>query len=240
MTRRPQKKRTTQALLSIQEIAAIRAVLEGPEETALFEWIYTNGCRASEPGLAKLSDLDLRNNLVRLVHLKHGLAPEGVPIAPPCRKALDRWLKVRPAYPDIRAEYVFPRREIIECYTCKGSGEVIREFKTKQQGKIKKTVKCPLCAGLGRSPGLTRHDVRHQIAALFARAGIHPDFRFPHVLRHSAVTHMLDAKILPTKIQRRVGHKALETTFGYMHATQESQEEIARAFPMPDEEEDKP
>jgi len=235
---RKQKKRSTQALLTVQEIQNIRAALETVEEAALFEWLYTNGARASEPGLAKLSDLDLRTNRVRLVHLKHGLAPIGVPIAPPCRAALEKWLPVRPPYDDARVDYVFPRAAgIINCYECKGTGHVEREFRDKQtRQRVKRTVKCPLCIGAGRCPGFTRHDVRHRMVRLFTRAGIHEDLHFPHVLRHSAVTHMLDAGILtPPQIQQRVGHKALETTFGYMHATQEAQDDIARTFPMPED-----
>lgn len=231
MIRRQQKKRSTQALLTVQEITAIRAALETPEEAALFEWLYTNGARASEPGLAKLSDIDLRTNRVRLVHLKHGLAPVGVPIAPPCRAALEAWFGTRPQYPDARRDYVFPRPAIIDCYECGATGKVEREFKNKNRQKEKRIVPCPLCNGGGRCPGLTRHDVRHKIVRLFTRAGIPQDLHFPHVLRHTAVTHMLDAGLSPPKIQQRVGHKALETTFGYMHATQESQDEIARAFP---------
>jgi len=227
---RQQKKRSTQALLSMPEIRAVRTALSGPEEAALFEWLYTNGARASEPGLAQMSDVDLHTNRVRLIHLKHGLAPVGVPLAPQCHAALVAWFKARPSHTDARKTYVFPRRAIIDCYGCKSTGKVERQFRDKKGNTTKKIVACPLCAGAGRCPGLTRHDVRHMIVALFKRAGVPEALHFPHVLRHSAVTHLLNKKMLPTAIQQRVGHKSVETTYGYMHATEESHAEVARAF----------
>lgn len=235
MIRHKQKKRTTQALLTRDDIKAIRAALSTPLETALFEWLYTNGARASEPGLAQTEHLDLRSKRVRLVHLKHGLAAQWLPLAPSCEASLKAWFGHRPVYEDARRTYVFPRAEIIDCYECSKTGKVERQFRTKT-GTVKRTVACPLCAGFGRCPGLTRHDVRHIIVAVFKRAGISEDLRFPHVLRHSAVSHLLDRGMLPTAIQERVGHKSVETTYGYMHATKEAHDLVAKAFSDEDDE----
>jgi site-specific recombinase XerD len=76
--------------------------------------------------------------------------------------------------------------------------------------------------------------VRHLIVDVFTRAGIPEEFHFPHVLRHSAITQMLNSGTSPPAIQERVGHKALETTFGYMHTTDEARARVNKAF---DEEE---
>lgn len=221
MERKPRQKR------AVLEVAAVRNIRDaaraaGLMEWALIEWLYTNGARASEPGIARLRDVNLTSGTVQLVHLKGGLAMEPMPLSKRLREALLAWLAVRPKGND----YVFPSANPRACYPCRGKGEILR----KRREHVPTEVPCPHCHATGIRKGMTRFEVDRVVERVFAAAGIPPESRFPHILRHSAVTHMMDKGIAPTTIQDRVGHKALATTFGYMHTTQKARDEISRAF----------
>jgi site-specific recombinase XerD len=228
----PKKQRKRRAVLEVADIVAARkaATELGLHERALFEWLYTHGARASEPGMARLDDVDLRSGRVQLVHLKGGLEPDWVPLAPTCRTALEAWFKIRPerVVDPKQRDYVFPSTHPGPCYPCLGSGKLT--WRPKKDKATAQDKRCHHCGGTGKRWGLSRHEVRHLIEAIFARAKIPKDYWFPHVLRHTAVTHMLNTGASPPAIQERVGHKALATTFGYMKATKAAREMVSRAF----------
>ena len=94
------KPRTKGAHLEVEDTTKARAaaVALGPRAAAFLEWLYTNGARASEPGLAQLSDIDLYAGTVQLMHLKGGQAPKPMPMSERCRAALRAWLEVRPQH----------------------------------------------------------------------------------------------------------------------------------------------
>jgi integrase/recombinase XerC len=234
MTRQPQRKRKKRAILGVLDLRAIRAAAKdlGPRESAVIEWLYTNGQRASEPGLARLSDLDMHTGTVSLTHLKGGLDPEPMPMSERCREALRAWLPLRAFKSPEQEPYVFPSANPHTCYPCKGARQMT--MKSRKTGEAR-VVPCPHCHATGTRWGMTRHEIRHIVAAVFTKAGIPKEFHFAHVLRHSAVTHLLDSGVKPPAIQERVGHKELATTFGYMHTTKEAREAVTKAF---DEEED--
>jgi site-specific recombinase XerD len=235
-------KRKKRAVLQAEDLVRIRAAAKatGPREHALIEWLYTNGARASEPGLARRSDLDLHNNTVMLTHLKGGLASEPVPLSKRCATALKDWLTGRVVAPDSDArlrDYIFPSAHPARCYPCLGKGQIAQKRRKKKDGVPEMyVVTCPHCHGVGTRFGITRHEVRRIIAVVFVAAGIPKEFHFPHVLRHSAVTHMLDRDALPTSIQERVGHKSLATTYGYMHTTKKARAMVTKTFDEDDEE----
>ena len=78
----------------------------------------------------------------------------------------------------------------------------------------------PGCPWLFPSPGSATghvHTIRKAFRRSAARAGLDPDQITPHVLRHTAVTHLVQAGVdLPT-VQRISGHKTLSMVARYAH-----------------------
>jgi integrase len=226
------KKRKKRAGLGLDDIVRARAASArlGPLTAAFLEWLYTNGARASEPGLAALSDIDLRAGTVMLRHLKGGLATDPMPMSERCCKALKAWLAVRAQFlvdPRAQADYLFPSARPGACYPCRGEGKLLVKRGKVGEGKLEP---CPHCRATGTRWGLTRHEARRLIEQIFREAGLPMELAFPHVFRHSAATHMLDKKVNPAAIQERLGHKSLNTTLGYLHTTKEARLDVNRTF----------
>lgn len=78
----------------------------------------------------------------------------------------------------------------------------------------------PGCPWLFPSPGSAEgntHTIRKAFRRSVARAGMDPDEITPHTLRHTAVTHLVQAGVdLPT-VQRISGHKTLAMVARYAH-----------------------
>jgi integrase len=78
----------------------------------------------------------------------------------------------------------------------------------------------PGCPWLFPSPGSRTghvHTIRKAFRRSVARAGMDPDQITPHVLRHTVVTHLVQAGVdLPT-VQRISGHKTLSMVARYAH-----------------------
>ena len=226
--RKPRKKR---ASLEVEDANKARAAAKelGPLEHAFLEWLYTNGARASEPGLAQLSDLDLRAGTVMRVHLKGGQSKEPMPLSERCRQALKAWLAVRPQFlfdPKAQKDYLFPSLHQGPCYPCSGKGKLL----AKRRKREPELVPCPHCRATGTRWGLSRHEAMRIIRRVFKQAGLPAELAFPHVFRHSAATHMLDKDNSPAAIQERLGHASLATTLGYLHTTKKARAAINRTF----------
>lgn len=240
MTRRPQKPRKTQAVLDEDDLKRIRAAAKEHSLLAhsLIEWLYTNAQRASEPGLARVQDVDLHNGTVMLAHLKGGLEPKPMPMAEKLRAALKKWLvsedrKVWLVGNSPASAYVFPSPSPRACYPCRGTKRLT--LKSRRRGVEAKIMPCPHCHATGTRFGMTRHEVDRVVVAVMQKAGIPEEFHYPHILRHSAVTHMLNGEIAAPAIQERVGHKSLATTFGYMHTTKKARAQVTKVFDGDDE-----
>jgi integrase/recombinase XerC len=223
--------RTKGAHLSLEETKAARAAAArlGPMAAAFLEWLYTNGSRASEPGLARLGDVDLHLCEVRTMHLKGGLKPMSLPMSTRCKAALEAWLAVREAHlvdPAKQQDYLFPSQRPGRCYPCRGTGKL--PYHHRKLGKT--LIPCPHCAASGTRWGFTRHEAYRLIRQICAEAGLPERYAFPHIFRHSAATHLLDADNNPKAIQERLGHASLDTTLRYVHGTKKAHAAVNRTF----------
>lgn len=225
------------ALLELDEVRAAfhTAKATGPREGALFAWMYEFGARAAEPGLQKVSDVDLHSMRARVVHLKssrsvvRGVArgTEWAAIPPFCREVLPAWLQAQPRFVVAAGQkpYLFPSTSPGACPTCKGSGE-----RPAMHERVWTTAPCHHCGGTGKHWGVSRFEVYRIITDVLTRAGVQEGHRHPHTLRHSIITHLLEGEIAAGVIQERVGHRYIQTTLGYARATKAARAKLEGAL----------
>ena len=76
---------------------------------------------------------------------------------------------------------------------------------------------CPWVFPSAASQSGHAHTMRKSFRRITCKAGLNPDEITPHVMRHTAVTHLVQAGVdLPT-VQRISGHKTLEMVSRYAH-----------------------
>ncbi len=210
--------RNEKAVLEVDEVNRALAVAKarGPFEYALLAWLYEWGARASEPGLQLLKDVDTHNSRARVVHLKHGAEREWDALLHECRAALPPWLKVQPdsIVAVEQKPFLFPSAQPGDCYPCQGSGQLTTS-KSKQVQKID----CYHCGTTGKRWGVSRHEVAALADSVLKEIGVEVERRHPHVFRHSIVTHLLEAGVVPVVVQEHVGHRNLAVTLGYARGT---------------------
>ncbi len=216
------------AVLQTHEMRPVMNVARStsPLAFALVAWCYEFGARTAEPGLQLLKDIDLRIGRARPAHLKEGKAPAWHMLMEFCREALPLWLTARQAL-ELRSEQkqlLFPSAITTgRCYTCKGSGKrPVLKREGKQRFHDGTTVDCHHCNATGMRWGLARQEVYTIVSGVLTAAGVDPSCRHPHVLRHSIITHLLDAGVESKTVQDRVGHKQAATTEEYRRMTEAS------------------
>lgn len=223
------------AVLETHELKLIMAVARAtsPLAFALAAWCYEFGSRTAEPGLQKLEDLDMRLKRARPAHLKAGKPPAWHMLLPFCREALPLWLEARAgAVSDLavspkKQKLLFPTlRRSGRCETCAGSGQrpVLKRDGSRRYTDSK--VSCHHCGGTGSHWGIARTEVYAIVSDVLKRSNVDPSCRHPHVLRHSIITHLLDAGVQDTTVQDRVGHRSLSTTLSYKRITERALREV--------------
>lgn len=226
----PKKNVDPQAVYDAADIQQIMAVARnmGPLPFALTAWCYEFGARTAEPGMQLLRDVDMKAARARPLHLKGGNAQAWHFLLPFCVEALPPWLAVRPhryiKTPE-QALYLFPSKAPGTCYTCHGTGQRAKQMREGKRRFVGDLVPCHHCNETGKRWGMDRREVYNIIAPILRAAGMRPGSQHPHTLRHTIITHMLDAGVPSAEIQSRVGHKQLETTLSYARATESAKAE---------------
>lgn len=221
-----------QATLEEAEVPKVMlaARARGPLAFALVAWSYEFGARVSEPGMQLLKEVDLRLGRARPAHLKGGKGQAWHRLMPFCREALPAWLDERSTWellPQQRA-LLFPSKiKTGRCYACRGTGQ---RQKLKRDGDRRfqdgTLVRCEPCHGTGKRWGLAAQEAYQIVKGVLQAAGIPDGRNHPHVLRHSIITHLLNAGVAPKVIQDRVGHRSMETTLEYARVTEQALEEM--------------
>jgi site-specific recombinase XerD len=198
--------------------AQIRAMCEaaahtgGPEGAcrhALIETLYGMGLRASEAASLNISDLHLDDpdDPFVVVHGK-GSRQRAVAVPTVARNVLLAYLRV--GRPELRARDVKPRSD---------------QTRHRDADAVFVTTR-------GRRIGRT--SVWREVQAVAERAGLVADGQrvFPHALRHSCGTHLIQAGVDIRYVQAHLGHASPVTTEIYTHVTAAHlREDFDRAHP---------
>jgi integrase/recombinase XerC len=174
----------------------------GKRDRAILELLYASGLRVSELVHLDLPDIELSDNLLRV--LGKGRKERIVPFGRKACEALKDYLLARP---ELAAKQ-------------KGSKE-----SAAASARALPTEAVFLNARGGR---LTTRSIGH-IVDRYAGSMAHRLNVHPHTLRHTFATHMLDAGADLRSIQELLGHESLSTTQKYTHVTTEQLMRVYRA-----------
>lgn len=196
-------------LRALCDAAAAQPGPEGARTRALIETLYGLGLRASEAASLNVSDLHLDDpdDPFVLVHGK-GARQRAVAVPTVARTALLAYLTV--GRPELRARDVRPRGD-------------------QQRHRDADAV---FLTARGRRIGRT--SVWREVQAVAERAGLVADGQrvFPHALRHSCGTHLIQAGVDIRYVQAHLGHASPVTTEIYTHVTAAHlREDFDRAHP---------
>lgn len=210
------KRRLGREVVALDQ-SQVRAMCEaaatpGPEGSgthALIEILYGCGLRASEASSLNVSDLHLDDpdDPFILVHGK-GARQRAVAVPVVARTALLAYLRV--GRPELRARDTHPRAEQAR------HRDADAVFLTRR----------------GRRLG--RAGVWREVQAVAERAGLIEKGQrvFPHALRHSCGTHLIQAGVDIRYVQAHLGHASPVTTEIYTHVTAAHlREDFDRAHP---------
>lgn len=162
--------------------------------TCLMELLYATGMRVSE--LVTLPVSAARGDPRMLLVKGKGGKERMVPLSPPARQAMVRWLEVR----DKAAE-----AERIE----KGTPPPVYLFPSRS-----------------KAGHLTRHRFYMLIKEIAVEAGVSPEKVTPHTLRHAFATHLLARGADLRAIQTLLGHADVATTEIYTHVLEDRLKEL--------------
>lgn len=233
MSRKGSKNVEIEATLEESDIVPVMQVARshGPLAFALTAWGYEYGARISEFGMQLMKDTDVRLNRARPAHLKGGQKQAWHPFYELCREAIPLWLaererQLRAAWPTPepkRQLFLFPSRIAgHRCYVCRGLGRRPRLRRDGIRRFVEGEAPCEQCRGTGERWGLAAPEAYKIIHGVLVAAGIPDGRNHPHVLRHSIVTHSLNAGVTVKVVQDRVGHRSMETTLGYARMTEQA------------------
>jgi integrase/recombinase XerC len=173
----------------------------GKRDRAILELLYASGLRVSELVKLDLDDIELSENLVRV--LGKGRKERIVPFGSKAAEALRNYLEARPL--------LLARGMAVS---------------SSMPGKMPAAVGAAVFLN-ARGRRLTTRSIGNIVdrysGHMAHRLKIHP-----HTLRHSFATHMLDSGADLRSIQEMLGHESLSTTQKYTHVTMEQLMKVYR------------
>jgi integrase/recombinase XerD len=162
----------------------------GRRDRAMLELFYASGLRLSELGKARLENLDLDSNFLRVTG--KGNKTRIVPMGGVAREALDDYL----------------------------ANERPQLVKKRTSSHVFLSVR-----GGALSPDRIREIVKERAAL----AGIEQNI-YPHLLRHSFATHLLEGGADLRVIQELLGHADISTTQIYTHVDRQRLKSVHKRF----------
>jgi site-specific recombinase XerD len=177
-------------VLTQEEVRRLFDVITHKRDRGLFRMTYRHGLRASEVGLVRRNDADLRTGRLTVHRLKGSLS--GVyPIQPDTHKLLKAYLRSRT---DV-SPYLFVSN---------------------------------------RQVPISRYALWHLMQNYGDAAGLPPEKRTFHILKHSIATHLLDAGAGLAFVRDWLGHANIQNTLVYARVTTVKRDaEARRLFASP-------
>ena len=197
-------KRLPQTIATAEVDALLRAAetygrteRERLRDACLTQLLYATGMRVSE--LVGLPVAATRGDPRMILVRGKGGKERLVPLSPPARAALARWLALRDAEEDAASL---------------GRGKTTSRF---------------LFPARGAAGHSTRVWFHARLKAIAAAAGLDPAGISPHVLRHAFATHLLSGGADLRAIQALLGHADIATTEIYTHVLETRLRELVLA-----------
>lgn len=234
--------------LSIEEVERLIAAGKTPRDRAMLEVFYSTGCRLSEVAGMRLEDIDFESRTIRVIG--KGDKERIVLFGRPAKDAILANLKGRTDGFLFRDEQ-HPRE--LRVYRAKPNKET--ETLYWKGHWMSGTPSVERCRWIGKAEGVTRKqaleklaiiagedfsqrpkpdkplDPRH-IYRIVKRAAIAAGLKdvWPHVLRHSFATHLLNGGADLRSVQELLGHASISTTQIYTHVSTVNMIDVHRKF----------
>jgi len=177
----PKRPRSLPKALTIERVERLieapdRSTPLGVRDTAILEFLYATGARATEAVSVGLTDIDLEGATV--IVTGKGNKQRLIPLGRHAKAAIERYLPIRM--------------------------ELISERERSDVLFVN-----------ARGRALTRQGLWDIVKRNGRRAGIEEATLSPHVLRHSAATHMVEGGADLRTVQEMLGHASISTTQVY-------------------------
>lgn len=203
--------------LTIEEVDRLLEVSghgrHGLRNRAIMELFYATGARVSEVCALRVGDVNLEFGYARC--RGKGSRERIVPLGTKAVKAIKEYLTTG------REETTTARR---------------KRFLAASAGKCETDIELPVRPDRAaplflsrRGKALHRSTLWKIVKQCALRAGIHKNI-YPHILRHSFATHMLQRGAGLRNVQEMLGHADVSTTQIYTHVDTERLKEIHRKF----------
>ena len=176
--RRPRRPNTlpTREILTEGEVARILAITNNSREKSLVSILAYCGLRNKEVCGLQVKDLDLDNNLIKVIGGKFN-KDRIVPMSRECAKTLIKY---------------------------------IRDYEREKKKRLFRT--------LARGNNYNGWALRKLTKVLARRARVNKRV-YPHLFRHSFISHLIDRGANLVAVQQFAGHAKIETTMLYTHLT---------------------
>jgi len=221
----------------LPEIERLIAATRTPLELTLIELGFGTGCRISELQRMRVDDIGWRNRSIRV--LDKGGKERIVYFGQPAEKALKQLLRGRregflfvslrgQSNPHVTkcqyagafrwrthwSEYDSSTGKVVYRYRWLGNANTVTAAEARR--RLKRLLKSVNLTRPTASRPLGRRHLHKIIAEIGRRAGLKT---WPHRLRHSFATAMMNRGAGLREVQELLGHSALSTTSRYLHTT---------------------
>lgn len=234
--------------LSIEEVERLIAAAKTPRDKAIIEVFYSTGCRLTEVCGIRLEHIDFESRTIRVIG--KGDKERIVLFGMPAKDAILAYLKGRQDGFLFREErpprdlHVYQARPNKETATLYWKGH----WREDNPGRLR-------CAWLGKVSDMTQERALEKLASvagedwgqrpkldtplnprhvyrLVKQAAIDAGLKdvWPHVLRHSFATHLLNGGADLRSVQELLGHASISTTAIYTHVSTTNMIDVHRKF----------